>query len=380
LCKKRYLVTGVTGFVGAHLARRLLDLGYEVYGFMRRRADGQPPSRLVERGVYGQVTLLDGDIQNLPSVISALERAEPDVVFHLAAQSYIPRSFKLPLETYETNTVGTLNLLEAVRIKDYDPKIIFAGSSEEYGFQSLDELPINEDNALRPLSPYAVSKVHGDFMMQNYHRVYGLRTIVSRAFNHEGYGRGDHFVTATIARQCVSLFGAKSEEIVLGNVNPFRDWSHVEDIVNGYILLSKGGIDGDVYVQGSNRTNSVLTFLLLALRCSDAYPQMVETFNGGKQIADPLEVAAYPTFNPSAPLTEADAMLLSGEVEYGLEDGGLYIDTDRGRVQVRFDASRFRPADVPILFSDPRKIEKLGFEITHSLEDIVREQLDYYRD
>jgi GDPmannose 4,6-dehydratase len=103
-------------------------MGYEVYGFMRRRADGQPPSRLVERDIYGRVTLLDGDIQNLPSIISALEKAEPDMVFHLAAQSYIPRSFQLPLETYETNTVGTLNLLEAVRIKDYDPKIVFAGS------------------------------------------------------------------------------------------------------------------------------------------------------------------------------------------------------------------------------------------------------------
>ena len=206
---------------------------------------------------------------NLTSLFFVLDESQPDIIFHLASQSYVPRSFSHPLETFKVNSLGTQNLLEAIRLKDLDCSIIFAGSSEEFGLQfssekhykwalkkygtifpepnKIPEIPVRENNPLRPMSPYAVSKVYGDFLMRNYYHAYGLKTIVSRAFNHEGAGRGHEFVTSTIVRQCVSLKFGEIDKITIGNVNVFRDWSHVEDIVNGYVLLAEKGKFGNVY-------------------------------------------------------------------------------------------------------------------------------------
>ncbi len=132
---KRVLVSGVTGFVGPHLAKKLLNLGYEVYGLFRRKADGGKPKRLVETNLIGDVKLLEGDVTDLTSMIFALDKSQPDIIFHLAAQSFVPRSFSDTLETFRINSLGTQNLLEAIRFKDLDCKVIFAGSSEEYGLQ-----------------------------------------------------------------------------------------------------------------------------------------------------------------------------------------------------------------------------------------------------
>jgi len=396
----RALITGITGFVGPYLAKRLLELGYEVYGLVRRRADGAVPKRLADIGIANEVKLIEGDLTDLTSLLSALDKAQPDVIFHLAAQSFVPRSFVDPLETFRTNSLGTQNLLEAVRLKDYDPKIVFAGSSEEYGLQiasekhykwalerygtvypepdRIPELPINEKNPLRPMSPYAVSKVHGDFLMRNYYHSYGLKTVVARAFNHEGAGRGHHFVTSTIVRQAVLVKQGKADKIVLGNVNVFRDWSHVEDIVNGYILLAERGRPGDVYVLGSMRTNSVLTYLLLTLRMLGYEPREVETLKGEKKIKNPLEPSAENFFGVQFWKTKVDELLLKQEVEYIPEDGGLRVKTDMGDITVVFDKERFRPAEVPILMSDTRKAQQIGFKATKTLEDIIRDQINYY--
>jgi len=393
-------VTGITGFVGPYLARRLLDLGHEVYGLFRRRADGGMPRRLVEADIVSRVRLVEGDVTDLTSLLFALDRVQPDVIFHLASQSYVPRSFVDPLETFRVNSLGTQNLLEAVRLKDLDCKVIFAGSSEEYGLQiasekhyewalkkygtifpepeRIPELPVNEGNPLRPMSPYAVSKVHGDFLMRNYYHAFGLKTIVSRAFNHEGAGRGHEFVTSTIVRQCVSLKFGELDKITIGNVNVFRDWSHVEDIVDGYILLAERGRSGDVYVQGSMRTNSVLTYILLTLQYLGYDVREVETLEGGKRVKDPIEDADKDFFNTKFVKTKIDALILKGELEYTLKDGGLDIKTDKGNITVVFDSSKFRPADVPLLMGDAKKIQKLGFKVTRSLKDIIRDQINYY--
>jgi GDPmannose 4,6-dehydratase len=396
----RMLITGITGFVGSYLAKKLLPLGREVYGLYRRRADGNVSKRLVEMGILGQVKLVEGDMTDLTSLLFALDKAQPDVIFHLASQSYVPRSFADPLETFRVNSLGTQNLLEAVRLKDLDCKIVFAGSSEEYGLQIISErhydwalkrygtifpeperipeLPIDEKNPLRPMSPYAVSKVHGDFLMRNYYHAYGLKTIVSRAFNHEGAGRGHEFVTSTIVRQCVALKFGELNKITIGNVNVFRDWSHVEDIVNGYILLAEKGKPGDVYVQGSMRTNSVLTYILLTLQHLGYNVKEIETLKGGKKVKDPAEINEDLVFNFKFKKTYVDTLLMKGELEYGLEDEGLKVKTDEGDVTIYFDPSKFRPADVPILMSDTRKIQEIGFKVTRSLEDIIRDQVNYY--
>ena len=396
----RVLITGITGFVGPYLARKLLELGCEVYGLFRRRADGNMPKRLIETGIMDRVKLVEGDVTDLTSLLFALDRVQPDVIFHLASQSYVPRSFVDPLETFRVNSLGAQNLLEAVRLKDLDCKIVFAGSSEEYGLQiafekhyewalkrygvifpepeRIPELPVNERNPLRPMSPYAVSKVHGDFLMRNYYHAYGLKTIVSRAFNHEGAGRGHEFVTSTIVRQCVALKFGELNKITIGNANVFRDWSHVEDIVDGYILLAEEGRPGDVYVQGSMRTNSVLTYILLTLQHLGYDVKEVKTLKGEKMVKDPCEVVEEDFFNTKFVKTKVDALMLKGELEYTLEDVGLNVKTNKGSITIMFDESRFRPADVPILMSDARKIQRLGFKVTKSLEDIIRDQVNYY--
>jgi GDP-mannose 4,6-dehydratase len=399
---KRALITGISGFVGPYLAKKLLSSGWEVYGLLRRTSTPTIPGRVAHLGIAADVRMVDGDLTDLTSLLDTLDVAKPDAIFHLAAQSFVPRSFVNPLETLRVNTLGTANLLEAVRIKNLDCKVVFAGSSEEYGLQfasqaqyeqalqkygkispepvSIPELPINENNLLRPVSPYATSKVHGDFLMQNYHYSYGLKTVVSRGFNHEGAGRGDHFVTATIARQCVQLKQEETNKIVLGNVNAFRDWSHVLDIVEGYAVLEQKAASGDVYVQGSMRIHSVLSYLLLALDEIGYTVESVAAFSGQKRVDNPLQDVPQTRFGASWTGTRLDDALLAGSLEYQLEDKGLTVQTSRGDVRVEFDVARFRPAEVPVLLSDTRKIQALGFKVRKSIRDIVRDQVNYYFD
>jgi GDPmannose 4,6-dehydratase len=392
------LITGISGFVGPYLAKRLHQLDWDVYGMVRNRADGKKPERLLS--AVDNVKLLDGDVTDLTSLISILDKTQPDLIFHLASQSYVPRSFTNPLETFRTNSLGTQNLLEAVRLKDIDCKIVFAGSSEEYGLQiasaehyqnvlerygavfpepqKFPELPVKEDNPLRPMSPYAVSKVNGDFLMRNYCNAYGLKTIVSRAFNHEGAGRGPEFVTSTIVRQCVSLKFGELSKITIGNVNVFRDWSHIEDIIDGYILLSERGKFGDVYIQGSMRMNSVITYILLTLAHLGYRIMEIETLRGKKKVNNPIEIDKAGFFSVNFEITKIDKLLLNDLLEYVIDDRGLKIKTDKGDIIVEFDASRFRSADVPILLSDTRKIQSLGFRPTRSLKDVIGDQVNYY--
>jgi GDP-mannose 4,6-dehydratase len=398
---KRALITGITGFVGPYLAKKLLEYGYDVYGLSRRRAEGRNYRRLIEAGILDQVKLIEGDLTDFTSILFALDKTEPDVIFHLASQSFVPRSFVNPLETFYVNSLGTQNLLEAVRLKDLDCKIVFAGSSEEYGLQiasekhyesvlkkfktihpkpnKIPELPIDENNPLRPMSPYAVSKVHGDFLMRNYFYSYGLKTVVSRAFNHEGAGRGPHFVTSYIVRQSVMLKFGETDKIVLGNVNAFRDWSHVDDIVQGYILLAEKGTPGEVYVLGSMRTNSVLTYVLLTLEQLGYKIHEIETMNNGKRVKDPIERDYEAIFGLSFEKTKVDRLLLNEELEFTLEDKGILVKTNEEEIHIEFDPQLFRPTDVPVLLSNPNKvIEELRFRPMRKLVDIIRDQMNYY--
>ena len=400
---RRVLITGATGFVGPYLARKLLDLDYEVYALVRRISDGNKPLRLVEAGINDDVVLCDGDVTDLTSLLFTLDKSQPEVVFHLASQSYVPRSFSCPHETFRVNSLGTENLLEAIRLKDLDCKIVFASSSEVYGLQfaskkryewalekygaifpepiKIPELPIDEHNPVRPMSPYAVSKLYGDFLMRNYYHAFGLKTIVSRAFNHEGARRGPEFVTSAVVRKCLSLKSGENDKIIIGNVNVFRDWSHVDDIINGYILLAEKGKFGDVYVQGSARTNSVLAYLLLTIHNLGYEIKEVETLKGDKRVKDPIvEADSEEFFGVRFNKTKIDELLLKGELEYSLKDRGLKVKTNKGNISVEFDKDKFRVAEVPILMSNPGKIQNVGFKITKSLGDIINDQINYYLD
>jgi GDPmannose 4,6-dehydratase len=397
---KSVLITGISGFVGSHMAKRLLDQGSEVYGLMRRRADGIVPHNLKKLGIAAELHLIDGDLENISSIGNALSVSDPDIVFHLGAQSFVPRSFVDPLETMSWNCCGTANLLEAIRIKGLDPVVVFAGSSEEYGLvissqaqykealakygivfpepQNIPEVPIAETNPLRPMSPYAVSKLYGDYLMRNYWHSYAIKTVVSRAFNHEGAGRGFMFVTSVATSQVMKLKFGKSDSITIGNVNAFRDWSHVDDVINGYLLLAEKGRYGDVYNQGSMRTNSVMSYLLMSLEEAGYTVNRIETFNGEKAIDNPAEPDGSEIFGICFEKSRVDDIMLRRELEYNPEDGGIVAQTDKGEVRIAFDPERFRPAEVPILLSDTKKIESLGFKAQHSVREIIRDQLNYY--
>jgi len=397
---KNVLITGISGFVGPYLAEALLKKGANVYGLIRKRADGQTPKRIVEMGLKDHVTLVEGDLLDISTLANAIDVSQPDVVFHLAAQSFVKRSFEQPIETQQVNCIGTANLLEAIRIKDCDPKIVFAGTSEEYGLvicdekqyervrkkygvifpepEKIPELPIDENNPLRPMSPYAVSKVYGDYLMRNYYHSYGLKTVVSRGFNHEGAGRGPMFVTSVITNQVMKLKFGETDRIKIGNVNAFRDWSHVLDIVDGYLILAEKGKAGEVYNQGSMRTNSVLSYILLGLEEAGWKIEKIETLKGEKVIENPTEIDDEVMFGVRFEKTKVDAMMLCGELEYTIEDKGIVVHTDKGKVLVEFEKDRFRPAEVPILLCDNRRIRKLGFEVRHDLRSIIRDQLNYY--
>ncbi|MBM3948366.1 MAG: GDP-mannose 4,6-dehydratase [SAR202 cluster bacterium] len=397
---KRVLITGVDGFVGPYLAEYLLAMGAKVTGQIRRRADGRYPQSLIERRVALQIQLVEADLNDIYSVASVLDSSRPEIIFHLASQSFVAHSFAQPIETFMVNTMGTASLLEVVRVKKLEPVIVFAGSSEEYGLvfvseadyseakrrygvihpepKIIPELPITEEQPLRPMSPYAVSKVHGELLMHNYRQAYGLRTVVSRGFNHEGAGRGQMFVTSEITRQVMRVKLGEADRIVIGNVNAFRDWSHVKDIVRGYCMLAEKGVPGDVYNQGSMRTNSVLTYILLSLETVGYRVRRIFTPKSGKEVIDPTQKDTEPFLGVSFEKTKIDRLLLQRRVEFTLGDTMIVADTDGGEVIIQFDENRFRKAEVPILLCDSSKIQAIGFTIQHSLGSIIQDQLNYY--
>jgi len=397
---KNILITGISGFVGSRMARVLVDRGANVFGLLRRRADGKIPHNMQRLGLGVEVLLIEGDLESIGSIGSAITTSEPDVIFHLAAQSFVPRSFVDPSETMLCNCWGTSNLLEAIRIKEVDPVVVFAGSSEEYGLvlsseeqyrqalakcgtvfpepEHIPEVPISETNPLRPMSPYAVSKIYGDHLMRNYWYSYGVKTVISRAFNHEGAGRGNMFVTSVITNQVMKLKLGESDSITIGNVNALRDWSHVDDAIEGYLIQAEKGKYGDVYNQGSMRTNSVMSYLLMSLEEAGYPVSKIETFKGKKVVNEPNEPDRTPIFGLNFEKTKVDGMMLRGELEFNIEDGGVIAHAGEKSIRIIFNPDRFRPAEVPLLLSDTKKIEALGFKREHTVRDIIRDQLDHY--
>ena len=187
------------------------------------------------------------------------------------------------------------------------------------------------------------------------------------------------FVTSVITSQIMKFKFDKIQKITIGNINAFRDWSRVEDIITGYVLLAEKGKYGDIYNQGSQRTNSVLSYILLGLECAGYQIDKIETINGEKKIDNPTELNHHKMFEMSFEMTNVDRMLLEGELEYGLSnEKGIVVYTNKGKVMIEFDKERFRPAEVPILLSNTEKIQKLGFEVKHGVRDIINDQLNYF--
>ncbi len=259
----RILITGITGFAGSHLAEYILanHPGAEVYGFVRWRSRLENVNHIMDK-----IHPVEADLKDATSVKKALAKVKPDWIFHLAAQSFVPSSWRLPGETMSINVIGQINLFEAILELNLSPRIHIAGSSEEYGLVHPDEIPIKESNPLRPLSPYAVSKVAQDLLAYQYHKSYGLDTVRTRGFNHTGPRRGEVFVTSNFAKQIAEIEkGLKEPVIMVGNLEAKRDFTDVRDMVRAYWLCLEKGESGEVYNIGSGKTyqiNKVLEILL----------------------------------------------------------------------------------------------------------------------
>ena len=253
------MITGIGGFVASHLASYLLEKGEEVYGTYRWTED---ISRIEK--IKDKIKLIPADLLDLSSLIRAIADNFPDYIFHLAAQSYVPDSFTNPIVTIETNTIGTANLLEAVRLvkdyinKNYDPVIHVCSSSEFYGRVEEKEIPITENHPMRPGNQYAIGKIGADAAGYFYSKYYGLKIIRTRMFTHTGYGRTMMSAECNFAKQVAMIEKGKQEPIVRhGNLNSVRTWADVRDAVKAYYILVRKGKSGEVYNIGGNTVKTI---------------------------------------------------------------------------------------------------------------------------
>jgi GDP-4-dehydro-6-deoxy-D-mannose reductase len=344
----RVLITGVTGMAGSHLAEYVLKQpDVTVYGTYRWRSrmdnlddlerdrklnriaaggNARSATELAQRieieTKAGCLNLLLADLADPSSIRRLIAALSPDRIFHLAAQSFVPSSWDAPAETLALNAGGQINLFEAIREAGIDPLVHVAGSSEEYGLVYEHEVPMTEANPLRPLSPYAVSKVTQELLAWQYHRSYGLRAVVTRGFNHTGPRRGHTFVTSTFALQLAEIEAGRRPPVIdVGDVTSKRDWTDVRDTARAYWLALERGQPGEVYNVGSGVCRSVREMLDVLLR-----------------------------------------------------------HTDR-EVEVRVDPSRLRPSDVKILWADASKFQKqTGWRPEIPFETTMRDLLDYWRE
>jgi len=260
------LITGITGFAGSHLAEFLLAEGHEVFGTRRVRSPMDNVS-----AIAGRLKLIGCELTDASAVRDALKAAQPDLVFHLAAQSFVPASWVYPGFTLFNNIGAQLNIFEAVRELELDARILVACSSEEYGRVEEGDLPLTEDSPLRPLSPYGVSKVAQDMLAYQYHASYGMAVVRTRAFNHTGPRRGDVFVTSNFARQIVEIeLGMRKPVVQVGNLSAQRDFTDVRDVVRAYFLACTKGKPGEVYNICSGKSvtiQEILDTLLELAQC-----------------------------------------------------------------------------------------------------------------
>lgn len=255
----RILITGITGFVGSHLADYIIENHpeVEILGLVRWRS----PKNNIEH-ILDKIALLCGDLADPHSLRSILTEHRPDVIFHLAAQSYVPFSYKVPIATLNANVIGTANLLEEIKSlklsSEYDPIVHICSSSEVYGQVKEEEVPIKETNPFRPSSPYAVSKVGEDMLALQYWLSWKIKTIRTRMFTHTGPRRGEVFATSTFAKQIAAIeFGKQSPIVKVGNLDSIRTFLDVKDAVRAYWTLVSECIFGEVYNVGGNETMTV---------------------------------------------------------------------------------------------------------------------------
>ncbi len=253
----RVLITGITGFVGSHLADLFVGQGVEVFGFRRYHLS---PMRNVAH-LEDRINWVDCDMIDPKAVAGAVKEIMPDKIFHMAAQSFVSPSWDHPHLYMDANYKMTVNLFEACLVNDINPRILIPGSGEEFGEINEDELPITEDTILRPVNPYAVTKIAQDLIGYVYHRSYGLNVVRTRAFNHEGPRRSNVFGIPWYAYQVAKIERGLQEPVLkVGHVDDRRNFTHITDMVAAYELAISLCAPGELYLIGSNEETDVHTF------------------------------------------------------------------------------------------------------------------------
>jgi len=311
----RAFITGITGFAGSHLAEFLLaHTKLEVSGLVHDRTDNIAH-------LDGRLALFQGNLLDDAAVRKVLSDARPDYIFHLAGQAFVPSSLVCPWDTFEINVHSQLNVLEAVAHLFPQTKVLVVGSAEEYGLVRPQELPVTEDNPLRPDSPYGVSKVAQDMLGLQYFLRHKIAVIRVRPFNHIGPRQSERFVASTLARQLAEIeAGLKLPVLQVGNLDTQRDFTDVRDTVRAYYLLLERGTPGEVYNLGSGHAHGI------------------------RELLD------------------------------------ILLSHIRVKVDVRVDETRLRPSDVPVSYCDYSRLHAVtGWRPAISFEQGLLDTLDYWR-
>ena len=330
---KRALITGITGQDGSYLAELLLERGYEVHGIIRR-ASLINTYRIDH--IYDRIKLHYGDLTDSTNLVRVIQQVQPDEIYNLGAQSHVKVSFEMPEYTGMVDGLGTLRILEAVRLLGMEKKtrIYQASTSEMYG--KVQEIPQKETTPFYPRSPYGVAKVYGYWIVKNYRESYGLHASSGILFNHESPRRGETFVTRKITRGLSSISTGQQDILYLGNLNAKRDWGHAKDFVEAMWLMLQQD-EPDDYVIATGEQYSVREFV----------------------------EAAAPYFGMN--------IVWEGE---GLNEIG--IDKHTKREVVKVSPKYFRPAEVETLLGDATKAkEKLGWEPKISFQQLVEDMCIY---
>ena len=303
------LITGIDGFVGNYLAKKLSEEGYEVYG-----------TSIIPNYKKENIKIFNMDLLDKNRVLEVISELKPDKIFHLAGQSAVGLSWKEPTLTFSINVNGTINLLEVIRMVSVDTKILIIGSSDQYGIIKEEECPINENQKQNPQSPYGVSKKTQEEVALLYSKVYKMNIIIARPFNHIGPGQNKNFVVPDFASKIVDIEKGATPIIKVGNLDTYRDFTDVRDIVRAYVLLLEKGNVGEIYNVGSGN----------AIRVHD--------------ILDKL------------------------------------INLSKLPISVEIDPDKFRPIDVPLVLCDNSKINSdTGWEPQISIDKTLIETLEYWR-
>lgn len=336
--KKVALITGVTGQDGSYLAALLLDKGYEVHG-IKRRSSSFNTSRIDHlyqdrHHVKKPFFLHYGDMTDATNLIRIVQDVQPDEIYHLAAQSHVKVSFEMPEYTANADALGTLRLLEAIRMLGLEKKTKFYQASTSEMFGKVQEVPQTEETPFYPRSPYGVAKLYAFWITKNYREAYGMFAVNGILFNHESPVRGETFVTRKITRAVARIKLGMQQDLYVGNLDAKRDWGHAKDYVEGMWRMLQIDEPED-FVLATGKTQTVREFI-----------------------------------------EKSFAEVGISIVWEGNDDQEIGKDGATGKVLVKVDANYYRPTEVDLLIGDASKAKKmLGWEASASVDEMIKEMI-----